>query len=173
MADIEKLPSVAAARAAGCKVTVSVPLYTDLTWKGFNPNNKQVYMSWVTPEDHPAIRAAVSAYRRVVTPAIPADFVEAPSSVHREPRVSRWIFSTDGVGFPVPVSDTSIQVPESKKWVRTGDFKHPAMFGFGAGYEQNTHKIGEWVDTREIEHCLALYARFPSLYVETCAHQAQ
>jgi len=167
--DIENLPSVRAAREAGCKVTVSVPLYTDLTWKGFNPNNPQFYMSWLTPAEHPAIRAAVASYHRVVTPAIPATHVEAPHTIHREPRVSRWIFSTDGVGFPVPLTDTKINVPASKNWVTTGAYKHPAMFGFGAGYEQNTHKIGEWVDTREIQHCLALYARFPSLYVETCA----
>ncbi|KAJ4457141.1 putative YgeY family selenium metabolism-linked hydrolase [Paratrimastix pyriformis] len=169
--DIDTLPSVAAARAAGCKVTVSVPLYDTPTWKGAHPNNPQIYASWVTPAEHPAIRAAVAAYKNVVTPAIPAGHVEAPHSIHREPRVSRWIFSTDGVGYPIPVDNKTINVPETKKWVTTGAFKHPAMFGFGAGYEQNTHKIGEWVDCREIEHCLALYARFPSLYVETCAHE--
>ena len=39
------------------------------------------------------------------------------------------------------------------------------MFGFGPGIEQNTHKIGECVDLRELEHAVALLARFPSAFV--------
>ena len=85
----------------------------------------------------------------------------APKGIFR-----RWIFSTDGVGFPVPVEDESIEVPESKRWVTSGAFKHPAMFGIGPGIEQNTHKIGECVDTREIPLVIAFLARFGSLYHE-------
>ena len=81
-----------------------------------------------------------------------------------EPRVDRWIFSTDGVGYPIPVDDTTIDVPESKRWVEAGGYKHPAMLGFGAGYEQNTHKIGECVDARELRLAIAFMARFPSAY---------
>lgn len=47
--------------------------------------------------------------------------------------------------------------------------KHPAMFGIGAGLEQNTHRIGEHVDERELQHAIAVIARFPSLYVATTA----
>ena len=79
-------------------------------------------------------------------------------------RVDRWIFSTDGVGFPVPVGDDAIRVPEPKRWVVSGDVKHPAMFGIGAGIEQNTHRIGECVDLRELQHAIAVLARFPSLF---------
>lgn len=170
--DIETLPSVAAARQAGCVVTVTVPLYDDPTWKGYHPNNPQVYMSWVTPAEHPVIQSAVDAYRRVVAPAIPA-VPAGPASMKREPRVSRWIFSTDGVGFPIPADHPTIQVAASKQWVHAGPFKHPAIFGFGAGYEQNTHKIGENVDAREIERAIALYARFPSLFFERVGPQTK
>jgi acetylornithine deacetylase/succinyl-diaminopimelate desuccinylase-like protein len=38
------------------------------------------------------------------------------------------------------------------------------MLGFGAGYEQNTHKIGECVDDRELRLAIAFLARFPSAY---------
>ena len=38
------------------------------------------------------------------------------------------------------------------------------MFGIGAGIEQNTHKIGECVDTRELRLAIAFLARFPSAY---------
>jgi acetylornithine deacetylase/succinyl-diaminopimelate desuccinylase-like protein len=74
------------------------------------------------------------------------------------------VFSTDGVGFPIPADDTSIAGTERKGWVTSGAFKHPAMFGVGPGVEQNTHKIGECVDSREMALAIAFYARFPSQY---------
>ncbi len=164
VADVEALAAVARAREAGLDVDVRVPVYDQPTWKGTVAGNPQIYAGWVTPEDHPAIQTAVDAYRRVVTPQIAAD--SCGGGLRREPRVGRWIFSTDGVGFPVPVDDDSIAVPERKAWVTSGAFKHPAMFGFGSGIEQNTHKIGECVDAREIPVVVALLARFPSLYAE-------
>jgi acetylornithine deacetylase/succinyl-diaminopimelate desuccinylase-like protein len=166
--DVETLDAVAAARAAGLKVEVTVPRYSQKTWRGYLADNPQVYMGWLTPEEHPAIRAAVAAYRGVVTPHVtePPGAVEG-AMLRKEPRVDRWIFSTDGVGFPVPARDESIGVPESKAWVVAAEFKHPAMFGIGAGIEQNTHKIGECVDTRELQHAIAVLARFPSALVET------
>ena len=74
------------------------------------------------------------------------------------------MFSTDGVGFPVPVEDRSIGVPERKAWVVSGAVKHPAMFGLGPGIEHNTHKIGECMDQRELQHAIAFLARFPSAF---------
>jgi putative selenium metabolism hydrolase len=166
IADIEALDAVAAARAAGLTVDVTVPRYRQPTWRGYPVDDEQVYPGWVTPEDHPAIAAAVEAYRRVVTPQV----VEPPEGatggmLRREPRVGHWIFSTDGVGYPVPVTDSSIDVPVDKRWVVSGTVRHPAMFGIGAGLEQNTHRIGEHVDERELQHAIAVIARFPSLYV--------
>jgi len=160
--DVEDMESVKAARAKGFKVDVRVPLYTDATWKGFRLNNEQIYNAWMTPEDHPAIQAAVAAYKAVVSPNIVEGKV---SLIPKEPRVSRWIFSTDGVGFIVqsPPSSSNITVPESKKWIDNGQTAHPAMFGIGAGFEQNTHKIGECVDSRELQHAIAFIARFPSM----------
>ena len=75
------------------------------------------------------------------------------------------MFSTDGVGFPVPADQDSIDVPASKRWVTSGTMTHPAMFGIGAGVEQNTHRIGENIDQRELEHAIAVLARFPSMFV--------
>ncbi len=163
LADIESLAAVARAREEGLTVEVRAPRYDQLTWRGERPGNPQIYPVWVTPEDHPAIRAAAEAYRRVVSPDIESG--GEGGSLRPEPRVSRWVFSTDGVGVPIPVDD-GLRVPESKQWVRAGAFRHPAMFGFGPGHEQNTHKIGECVDSRELAPVIALYARFPSLYRE-------
>jgi acetylornithine deacetylase/succinyl-diaminopimelate desuccinylase-like protein len=154
--DVEALDAVRAARAAGLRVDVSVPRYREKTWRGYTADNPQVYRGWLTPEDHPAIRAAVAAYRAVVTPHVvePAGGARG-GALRTEPRVDRWIFSTDGVGFPVPVADTAIEVAPAKRWVVSGDVKHPAMLGIGPGLEQNTHRVGECVDLRELEHAIA------------------
>jgi acetylornithine deacetylase/succinyl-diaminopimelate desuccinylase-like protein len=165
VADVEGLDAVRAARAAGLRVEVGVPRYTARTWRGYLADNAQVYRGWLTPEEHPALRTAVAAYRAVVTPHVTEPGGGATAgALRREPRVDRWIFSTDGVGFPIPAGDRSIDVPERKAWVVSGDVKHPPMFGIGAGIEQNTHRIGECVDLRELQHAIAMLARFPSLF---------
>lgn len=162
LADIEGFESVKKLREKGFDIKIYAPKYLDASWKGYALNNDQIYLSWITPEEHPAIRAAVDSYKRVVTPHV----VEAPGlNVPKEPRVSRWIFSTDGVGFVVPKG--TLNVPESKNWVVDEHYAHPPMFGIGAGYEQNTHKIGECVDVRELVHAIAFIARFPSALRDT------
>lgn len=167
VADVEALDAVATARADGLEVEVRVPRYEQLTWKGHPPGNPQIYPGWATPEEHPAIQCAAESYRRVVSPGIEAD--ATGGGLRKEPRVSRWVFSTDGVGVPVPSGDYALRVPPGKRWVEAGAFRHPAMFGFGPGHEENTHKIGECVDAREMPPVIALYARFPSLYREKVA----
>jgi len=165
--DVDSMQSVKDAREKGFIVNVRVPTYNLKTWKGVSLNNPQIYRAWLTPEDHPCIKAAVNSYKAVVTPNI----VEGKTSrIPKEPRVSRWIFSTDGVGFIVdnPPSKCGINVPEYKNWVVDELTAHPPMFGIGAGFEQNTHKIGENVDVRELQQAIAFLARFPSqLYAES------
>ena len=165
LADVEGLDAVQAARTAGLSVDVSVPHYRQPTWRGHTVDNEQVYPGWITPEEHPAIVAAVDTYRAVVSPHVTEPEGGAGGgSLRREPRVGHWIFSTDGVGFPVPADDTTIEVPDAKRWVVSGPVKHPAMFGIGAGLEQNTHRIGEYVDERELQHAIAVLARYPAMY---------
>jgi putative selenium metabolism hydrolase len=151
--DVRALPSVAKATADGLRVDVRAPLYTDATWRGYRLNNPQIYPGWVTPEEHPSIVAAVDAYTRVA---------------ERKPRVARWIFSTDGVGFPT----RSLTTPDSKRWIHDGDYRYPAMFGIGPGIEQNTHKIGENVDSREFDTVIAFLARFPSVFYKVTRSEA-
>jgi len=163
--DVESLDAVQVARDAGLTVDVTVPVYEGVTWRGYTPGNDQIYMGWATPEDHEAIRTAVGVYDAVVAPNVePAS--GGDGGMRTDARVDRWIFSTDGVGYPIPADDTTIDVPESKAWIEAGGFKHPAMLGFGAGYEQNTHKIGECVDARELRLAIAFLARFPSAFAE-------
>jgi putative selenium metabolism hydrolase len=160
--DVESQPAVARAREAGLGVEVRVPVYDRPTWKGYRPENPQIYPGWSTPEDHPAIAAAEETYRRLVTPRVTRD--GAGGAQRSAPRVSRWIFSTDGVGVPVPVEALSPELHGAKRWITTGTFAHPAMFGIGPGIEQNTHKIGECVDSRDLAPVIAFLARFPSLF---------
>jgi len=165
VADVEALAAVASARQAGLTVDITVPTYTDPSWKGYVLNNPQIYLGWVTPEEHPAIQAAVSTYRGVISPHVDGKVGEG-GVLTKEPRVARWVFSTDGVGFPVP-KETEIPGAADKAWVVGETYKYPAMFGFGPGIEQNTHKIGECVDTRELQHCAAFLARFPSVFAQS------
>ncbi len=165
--DVELLDAVKLARDAGLTVDIDVPIYEGVTWRGYAPGNEQIYLGWATPEDHDAIRTAVDVYDGVVAPnvdASPRGASHDDGGMRTEARVDRWIFSTDGVGYPIPTDDTTIDVPASKAWVEAGGFKHPAMFGFGAGYEQNTHKIGECVDARELRLAIAFLARFPGAF---------
>ena len=60
-----------------------------------------------------------------------------------------------------------IDVGPEKDWVVSGAVTHPPMFGIGAGVEQNTHRIGEFVDRRELRHAIAVLARFPSAFAQT------
>jgi len=164
LAHVEGMESVRRAREAGLGVEVRAPFYDQPSWKGTRPGNPQIYPGWVTPEDHAAVRAAVDAYRRVATPHIPEGGTRG--QLRHEPRVARWIFSTDGVGYPMPAKEVPFDVNPGKHWVRSGEFLHPAMIGIGPGLEQNTHKIGEYVDAREFDVVVGVMARFPSLYYE-------
>lgn len=163
LADIESLDTVRKARDAGLSVDVEIPVYEGVTWRGYEPRNPQVYMGWATPADHPAIQTAVEVYESVVAPAVTPSGSD-DGGMRSEARVDRWIFSTDGVGYPIRADNTDIEVPQTKEWIEAGEFKYPAMFGFGAGIEQNTHKIGEFVDQRELRLAIAFLARFPSAY---------
>lgn len=58
-------------------LTYATPSYTGLTYP-----TKKYYPTWVLPLDHPALHAAVGAFKE---------------SFGREPLVDKWVFSTNGV----------------------------------------------------------------------------
>ena len=70
LADIDSLDSVQAAREAGLTVDVRVPVYDGVTWRGYAPGNRQIYMGWATPADHRTIDTAVGVYEAVVAPNV-------------------------------------------------------------------------------------------------------
>ena len=97
------------------------PYYTEPTWKGTRPGNPQIYPGWVTPEEHPAIAGGGrDAYRSVASPSYPRGGARG-GQLRQEPRVARWIFSTDGVGYPVRCAGYVHRcAPRGKRWVHTG-----------------------------------------------------
>lgn len=159
LATIESLPSVGRARESGLQVEVRAPIYHQPTWKGHVPGNRQIYPGWATPESHPAIVAATESYGQTIAPMVEAGLLGGSASP--EPRVGRWVFSTDGVGVPVPAK----LVPDSsggKSWLESNGMLHPAIFGIGPGVEENTHKIGECVDSREMAAVIAFLGFYPA-----------
>ena len=136
------------------------PYYDHASWKGTRADNRQIYPGWVTPADHPVVVAAVDAYRACASPIV--EVTSGTGALSPEPRVARWIFSTDGVGFPVPRDDTFVPVGADKRWVDDGTHRYPPMIGIGVGIEQNVHKVGECIDSREFDPVIATLARFPS-----------
>ncbi len=97
---MEALPTLARARAAGLEVAVRVPVYDQPTWRGYRPGKPQIYPGWVTPREHPAMDAV--AYPRVASPLVAQD--GPGGGLRAKPRVSRWVFSTDGLGSPWPLT---------------------------------------------------------------------
>lgn len=142
--EVESLPGIATARAAGCTVNIRIPFYDQPSWKGVKADNPQDYMSWVTPPSDPLVHAAVEAYKRVVTPYVEDVPNPGPDDLRKQPRVDRWIFSTDGVGYPVRKGEERFSV-EGKHWLTNGEYIHPPMFGIGSGYEHHCHKLGEYL----------------------------
>jgi putative selenium metabolism hydrolase len=75
--EIQELPGVKAAAAEVVVLDYAVP-----SWRGLTYLTKKYYPTWLLPEEHPLLRAAVGTYEEL--------FGEAPE-------VGRWVFSTNGV----------------------------------------------------------------------------
>jgi putative selenium metabolism hydrolase len=75
--EIEELPSFKAAKARIKVLEYAAPAYTGLVYP-----MKKYYPTWVLPEDHVALKSAVSAYENVLG---------------EPPKVDKWTFSTNGV----------------------------------------------------------------------------
>jgi putative selenium metabolism hydrolase len=76
-AELEALPGV-----GGGDATVELLTYEGEAYTGLTLTTEKYFPTWVTPEEHPAVRAAVETGEAVFG---------------RTPEVGRWIFSTNGV----------------------------------------------------------------------------
>jgi putative selenium metabolism hydrolase len=76
-AELETLPAVQDGDA-----TVELLTYEGTGYTGLTLSTEKYFPTWVTPADHPGVRAAVEAAER---------------ALGRTPEVGRWVFSTNGV----------------------------------------------------------------------------
>lgn len=128
LAQIRALPSV---RAAGDKARVSMYTYGRPSWTGLVYPTDCYFPTWALPREHPVCQAAEETYRRLF---------------HREPRIDKWTFSTNGVAI-------------------MGMFGIPVI-GFGPGKEKEAHAPDEKTWKADLAACAALYAALPVVYME-------
>jgi putative selenium metabolism hydrolase len=76
-AELENLPAVQEGEAS-----VELLSYEGKAYTGLTLSTEKYFPTWVTPEDHPSVRAGVEA---------------GEQSLGRTPEVGRWVFSTNGV----------------------------------------------------------------------------
>ena len=122
--------------------------------------------SATAPAMTPATSKSIAANDPTTPGSMQKDLKINANSAPPAPAIDWRGGARDGVGFPIPLDSTSISVPAGKQWVVSGAVRHPAMFGIGAGIEQNTHRIGECVDQRELQHAIAVLARFPRAFAD-------
>jgi putative selenium metabolism hydrolase len=77
---VEEIGALDSVRRAGAEVAVLD--YARASYTGIVYPTQKYYPTWVLPEDHPAIRAAVQS---------------AASALDRAPQVGKWVFSTNGI----------------------------------------------------------------------------
>lgn len=124
VAEIEALPGV---KAAGAKVAVLD--YAVQSWRGLIYPTKKYYPTWLLPDDHPLLAAGVATYRQMFG---------------SEPRIGRWVFSTNGVAI-------------------MGMHRIPSL-GFGPGNEIYAHMATEQIPVEHLVKAAAWYAAFPFVY---------
>jgi putative selenium metabolism hydrolase len=106
--------------------TVEPTEYDDTSWTGCKVHQEKYFPTWVLDENNPLVRAGVSA---------------ATEARGKAPKVSRWIFSTNGVAF-------------------MGHFHIPSI-GFGPGDEWLAHAANEYVRVSDLYQAARFYALLP------------
>ena len=111
---------------AGIEAEVFTLRYEEKAWTGLVYPMDKYYPTWVLDEGHPALTAAGRAFTKVTG---------------REPEISRWTFSTNGVAIM-----GLHQVP---------------CFGFGPGQEDVAHTANEFVPVEDVLAACAFYSALP------------
>jgi putative selenium metabolism hydrolase len=125
--EIQRLPSVK--KASG---KVEILQYEAVAWTGLKVGQEKYFPTWVLEEKHPLVRAGVKA---------------ATIALGKKPRVSRWVFSTNGVA-------------------TAGRHNIPTI-GFGPQNEIYAHQTNEVVAVDALLKATAFYAAIPQIIVET------
>jgi len=121
---IRNLPSVRAAEAQVRTCRYSTPSH-----RGTRLETEAVFPSWQMPEDHYLVQAGISTFRQ---------------AFGRDPVISRWRFSTNGVAI-------------------CGKHKIPCI-GFGPGSEQEAHKANESIPIADLAKVSLFFAVLPWIF---------
>jgi putative selenium metabolism hydrolase len=121
---IRDLPSVISANAR-----VSPCRYANPSHLGTVMETDATFPTWVIPEDHYLIQAASECYR---------------TSFDRDPKISRWRFSTNGVA-------------------TCGKYGIPSM-GMGPGNEEEAHKVNESIPIDDLNEISLFFTVLPWIF---------
>ena len=105
------------------KGKVEVLQYDAVAWTGLKVGQEKYYPTWVLPEDHKLVQAAVKAGR---------------IALQAEPKVGRWVFSTNGVA-----SAGRLGIP---------------TVGFGPANEVYAHTVNEFMPVDHLLKSAVFYA---------------
>ena len=163
--EILQLKTVKQATLNGMNINIRIPKISSRSFRGTLPDNEIDYPSWLTPPDNSVIMAAVESYKRVVSPNLEYQPKSKAQDIPKTPRISKWSIPSDGVGYLVPKDQYRFKT-QNKKWISDDNSFFPPIFGIGAGYEQHSGKLGEYVFAEHLWVPISVAARFPSLFSE-------
>ena len=124
MAELSELPGF---KAAGAEVEVLQ--YEAEAYTGKVYGQEKYFPAWAIAEDHPLVQAGAEA---------------AELALGREPTISRWVFSTNGVA-------------------TMGTYGIPSI-GFGPGDEEHAHTVRDQVRVADLTAAIAFYAMMPLVW---------
>ncbi len=105
---------------------VEILQYDEPSYKGKILTTEKYYPTWVLPEEHPFVQAGVQA---------------AEESLGRKPKISRWVFSTNGVS-------------------SMGELGIPSI-GFGPAIEEDAHTTNDRVKIEDLVSSMVFYGVLP------------
>ena len=113
---------------------VEILNYEVPSYKGKVLTTEKYYPTWVLPEDHPLVTAGLQA---------------STAALGQKPKLSRWVFSTNGVS-----SMGQLGIP---------------TIGFGPGMEETAHSTSDRVKIDDLVTAIAFYAALPEALEDTLA----
>jgi putative selenium metabolism hydrolase len=125
MHEIQELSSVKKAEAEVVVLDYTVP-----SWRGLTYPTKKYYPTWLLPKNHPLLAYGIKSYEGLF---------------NEKPKVSRWVFSTNGVAV-------------------MGLHGIPCI-GFGPGNEIYAHMATEHIPVEHLVKASAWYAAFPLAFI--------
>lgn len=110
---------------------VELLTYDATSWRGEQARQEKFYPTWVLPEEHPLVQGVA----------------EAAATVRgKQPAISRWFFSTNGVA-----SMGRLGIP---------------TVGFAPGKEELAHTTQEWIAVEDLVRATAVYSLIPEILAE-------